>query len=267
MRVIDADGHTNGGGRSIQSYLPEPFNEKALRGSVFPPNDHFHCFIGETPPGSFPDKVGPQIWVDFMDDVGIEQAVLYVGEGGLSIGKIFHRDWAIAVARAYNDWLYDTYVRRDPRMKAMALIPMQEPDAAVVELRRAVEELGFCGAMLPSTGLPNHLGAKEYWPVYEEAHRLGCAIGIHGGAHSGMGFDHMNLYTPVGAMGHPFGLLISFAGILSMAFSTVTPMPVSGSWKVGLPGRSWATNDSSEPTRPTSSGTLAVSSPPEPIRN
>jgi predicted TIM-barrel fold metal-dependent hydrolase len=29
-----------------------------------------------------------------------------------------------------------------------------------------------------------------------------------------MGFDHMNNYTPVGAMGHPMGLLINFAGVL-----------------------------------------------------
>jgi predicted TIM-barrel fold metal-dependent hydrolase len=68
--------------------------------------------------------------------------------------------------------------------------------------------------MLPSTGLKDHLGAKEYWPVYQEADRLGCALGVHGGAHSGLGFDHLNNYTPVGALGHPFGLLINFAGIV-----------------------------------------------------
>ena len=96
----------------------------------------------------------------------------------------------------------------------MALIPMQEPQAAVEELRRAVKELGMVGAMLPSTGLPNHLGAIEYWPVYEEAERLGCCLAVHGGAHSGIGLDYMNVYTPVHALGHPFGITISFAGIL-----------------------------------------------------
>src|SRR5262249_16291492 len=71
-----------------------------------------------------------------------------------------------------------------------------------------------CGAMLASTGLKDHLGAKEYWPVYAEADRLGCALGIHGGAHSGLGFDQMNVYTPVNALGHPLALLINFAGIV-----------------------------------------------------
>jgi hypothetical protein len=212
MRIIDGDGHVFEDGEAMQKFLPAPFNQGPARARWFPPLDHFHDFIGETPPGSF-RRVGPDGWLEFADDVGIESTVLYT-TGGLAFGKITHRDWAIAVARAYNDWLHETYLQRSPRFKGMALIPMQDPEAAVEELRRAVEELGFCGAMLPSTGLKDHLGAKEYWPVYAEADRLGCAIGVHGGAHSGMGFDHLNVYTPVGAMGHPMALLINFSGIL-----------------------------------------------------
>ena len=47
----------------------------------------------------------------------------------------------------------------------MALIPLQEPEAAVEELRRAVEVLGMRGAMLPANGLRMNLGVKTYWPV------------------------------------------------------------------------------------------------------
>jgi predicted TIM-barrel fold metal-dependent hydrolase len=68
--------------------------------------------------------------------------------------------------------------------------------------------------MVASTGLKSHLGDKIYWPVYAEADRLGCAIAVHGGSHMGLGFDHMNVYTPVGGMGHPFALCINFSGIL-----------------------------------------------------
>jgi predicted TIM-barrel fold metal-dependent hydrolase len=208
VRVIDSDGHFTGDNEGMARFLPDGIVPRG--GSLFPPLDHLHSFIGTTPPGSF-RQVDPQGWLDFMDDVGIESTVLY---GGLSYGKITHRDWAVAVARAYNEWLAETYVKRSPRFQGMALIPMQEPEAAVAELRRAVNDLGMLGAMLPSAGLPNHLGAKEYWPVYEEADRLGCAIAVHGGTHSGFGLDQMNVYTPVGALGHPFGLVINFAGIL-----------------------------------------------------
>ena len=53
---------------------------------------------------------------------------------------------------------------------------MQDVPSAVIELRRAVKELGMLGAMLPSNGLRFHLGAKEFWPVYEEAEKLGLRL-------------------------------------------------------------------------------------------
>jgi predicted TIM-barrel fold metal-dependent hydrolase len=212
MRVIDGDGHIFEDNQALARYLPADYTVTRIPDRWFPPLDRFHAFIGQTPPGSF-KQVGPDGWLEFMEDVGLESAVLYP-TGGLAYGNVFHLDWAIALGRAYNDWLAEAYLRRSPRFHGMALIPMQEPEAAVVELRRAVEELGFVGAMLPSTGLKDHLGAKEYWPVYAEADRLGCALGVHGGAHGGLGFEHMNNYTPVGALGHPFGLLINFAGVL-----------------------------------------------------
>jgi predicted TIM-barrel fold metal-dependent hydrolase len=58
------------------------------------------------------------------------------------------------------------------------------------------------------------LGSKEFWPVYAEAERLGCCLGIHGGAHIGMGLDHFNVYPAVHAMGHPFSILINFGSII-----------------------------------------------------
>src|SRR6266540_7478248 len=117
MRIIDGDGHVFEDGDAMQKFLPEPFNQGPARPRWFPPLDHFHDFIGQTPPGSF-RRVGPDGWLEFADDVGIESAVLYT-TGGLAFGKITHRDWAIAVARAYNDWLHEAYLQRSPRFKGM----------------------------------------------------------------------------------------------------------------------------------------------------
>ena len=72
----------------------------------------------------------------------------------------------------------------------------------------------MAGIMLPSTGLANHLGARVYWPVYEEANRLGIAVAFHGGCHMGLGMDNLNLFAPIHAMGHPFGITISFGSLL-----------------------------------------------------
>ena len=207
-KIIDADGHVAGDrGDGLAKFVPAPFTYKP-----FPPLDHLHSQNHITPPGSF-RPAGAREWIEFMNDVGIEQVVLYT-TGGLGCGKIKNRAWAITLIHAYNEWLAETYTSQSPRLKGMALVPLQEPEAAVEELRWAVTEAGMCGAMLPSNGIQGHLGSKQYWPIYAEAERLGCCIGVHGGCHDGFGLDEMNAHVPVHALGHPWGLAVSFAGML-----------------------------------------------------
>jgi predicted TIM-barrel fold metal-dependent hydrolase len=217
MRIIDGDGHIFEDADEISKFLPAPYNRAApfRMERLLPPLDHLHVHIGQTPPESFGGgkPVGPKEWLAFLEDLNIESSVLYPTTA-LSYGKIVDPDWAIAVTRAYNDWLYETYLQVSPRFKGMALIPMQEPQAAVDELHRAVQELGMCGAMLPSTGLALPIAHKYYWPVYEAAEKLECALGIHGGAHEGFGMDFSNVYAPVHALGHPFGQMVCFASVI-----------------------------------------------------
>lgn len=218
QRIIDGDGHVVEDIPAICQYMPQEYIGRSFseaRGkNPFPPIDHLHSANRHfTPEGAFA-KVGPDGWESFLEDVQIESTVLYTS-AGLAFGKIVSRDWAIELARAYNSWIHDTYMERSPRFQAMGLIPLQEPKAAVEELRRIVNELGMCGAMLPSTGanMP-HLGSERFWPIYEEAERLGCSLGIHGGAHEGMLMDDLSPYAPVNALGHPMGQMICFAGMI-----------------------------------------------------
>ncbi|MGH7774144.1 MAG: amidohydrolase family protein, partial [Candidatus Binatia bacterium] len=172
--IIDGDGHVFEDMAAIIDLMPGPYQEKYRERPFdpFPPLDHLHSAnLHDLPPGSFP-RVGPDGWLDFLEDVGIQSTILYTTRG-LAFGKVVSRDWAIDLARAYNDWLHKTYLKRSHRFQGIALIPLQESEAAVEELNRAVKELGMCGGMLPSTGIQSHLGHKRYWPIYEEANRLG----------------------------------------------------------------------------------------------
>ncbi len=217
-RIIDGDGHVMEDLDAIIERLPDPYNDgKTPIRDPFPPSDHLHSSNKHfLPEGAFA-TVGVDGWLDFMQTIGMDSAVLYTTRG-LTFGKIVSKDWAIELARAYNDWMYDTYIKgRQGRFYPMGLIPLQEPHEAVLELRRIVKEYGMVGAMLPSTGatgLQSHLGNDRYWPIYEAAQDLGCAIGIHGGAHDNMLMDDMSPYAPVNALGHPYGQMVNFAGII-----------------------------------------------------
>ncbi|MEK7215967.1 MAG: amidohydrolase family protein [Chloroflexota bacterium] len=212
-RIIDGDGHIVEEEDNIISHLREPYrNARIRRGGLFPAIDHLHYEPFTPLPGAF-SPAGPEQWEQFLETVGIESTVLYPSQG-LAIGNATNRDWTIALTMAYNDWLHARYMKRSSRFKGMALIPMQDPEAAVVELRRAVLDLGMLGGMIPSNGLSHSVGSKQYWPVYAEAERLGCALAVHGGIHAKMGLDYLDVFSATHAIGHPLGQIISATSII-----------------------------------------------------
>ena len=221
MNIIDGDGHIVervGGTAGVLDFVAEPY--RTARGSlpIFPDLDHLHNEPVSWLEGAGVGKaVGPAEWSAFLDEVGIEASVLYPTMG-LAIGLMNNLDWAIVASRAYNDWLHAIYMQAHPRLHGMAVLPMQDPEAAADELRRAVTELGMRGGVLPSVGLKSPLGAKEYWPVYAEAERLGCALSVHGASGLRLGFDYISTRPAAHAISHPFGLLINLS---SMVFTGV----------------------------------------------
>ena len=240
-RVIDADGHVFEA-PAIADYIEEPYQSQSnfrRQARLWPTLDGHHFGLGFRSSGAFGGgkSIGPEQWLDFLDEADLEFSVLYP-TAGLGMGLITSPGWAIAVAKAYNNWLHETYQKRSPRLKGMALLPMQDVPAAVTELRRAVKELGMLGAMLPSRGLPKHLGAMEYWPIYEEAEKLNCALAVHGGSHSGMGFDSFTVYAPIAGLGHPVSLMVALSGFVFHGVMDKFPR-----LRVGFleGGASWAT--------------------------
>src|SRR5688500_14712925 len=143
--IIDRDGHVVEDIATIWKTLANEHFGRSLSdprdASPLPPIDHQHSGKPHiTTTGAFTNG-RREGWESFLDEVGIGTTVLYTS-AGLAFGKIVSRDWAIEVARAYNNWIYDTYVSKSPRFKAMGLIPVQEPAEAVIELRRIVRDLG-----------------------------------------------------------------------------------------------------------------------------
>lgn len=215
-RYVDCDGHVMERIDEISEYIGEPFRTAGHinpRRSL-PSLDRFHTpRLEERKPGTFDPTVGPEKWVQFLEKTGLEYSVLYPTEG-LAYGQVVFPAWATAYAKAYNDWLYERYLQFSGRLKGIALIPMQDIPSAVAELRRAVKELGMAGAMIPSNGLNPHLGAKHFWPVYEEAERLDCALAVHGGCYGDLGFNTYTVFPATRALGMPFPLAIAATGMM-----------------------------------------------------
>lgn len=222
LKIIDGDGHVFEDNQAIARHFPYSVETGRItfRNGLFPANSHMQYSLTRTPPGAFGagadgqfHNPGPEGWLQFLDQTGFEYTVLFPTHGQ-RIGRIVDRDYAFGAARAYNDWLAEAYLQRDARFKGIALIPMHDAEAAVEELNRAYTKLGFSGVLFPATAVQLNLGAKPYWPVYQEAARLGCPVVVHGGGHWDLGMDTMNISTGANAIGHPMSLAIALTEML-----------------------------------------------------
>ena len=227
--LIDGDGHVFEDVTGVIDRLPGDYRELRLqevsgrRGvsgtRLFPPLGSLSAmpYTAAAIARRGPEESGldPSSWEYFLDKVGIDRTVLYPTIG-LTVGHLRDHDYAVALTRAYNDWIAEVYVHHPSgKFQAAALLPMQVPEVAAAELRRAVTELGLCAGVVPSNGLPDHTGSERFFPVYEAAQELDVGLGFHGGdGHERLGMDDFNVYAAVHALGHPFSLLRSMAGML-----------------------------------------------------
>ena len=222
VAVIDADGHVMETDAALYEYLPPPYagNPAVLtQASFFPSIDGWNRSARRIADGGAraPDEPSAADWLRFLDEAGVALTVLYPS-AGLGYGLIKDPHWATALGRAYNDWLYDRFLRVSPRLKGAALIPLQDVEAAVRELRRAVTELGMVAAMLPAVGPRFALGNRAYWPIYEAAQELDCLLTVHAGATQGLALDVLERLVEVRTLSHSLGQSIQ---LTSMIFSGV----------------------------------------------
>ena len=100
-----------------------------------------------------------------MDIEGLDVAVLFPTRGLHTLAEPnMESGLAAALARAYNDWMYD-FCKTDPiRLVGAAMVSPFDMNDAVAEARRAVNELGFKAVFMRS----NMMNGKPWHDLYHE---------------------------------------------------------------------------------------------------
>jgi aminocarboxymuconate-semialdehyde decarboxylase len=111
-----------------------------------------------------------------MDRVGIDVEVV-----SLSTPNVFFTDaqHQPEIARMVNDAYAELIALHPARFKGFASIPMDNPDAALRELHRSIDELKLNGVILLSNIGGKPLTASEYRPFFAEANRMKLCILLH----------------------------------------------------------------------------------------
>jgi len=181
QRVAITDRHPRTGATDFVRLYPQPdgFGKGAYR-----------AYHPETAMGALFNRVRLQ----HMDREGIDVQVIY-GSLTLAFASLIDRDLAVALCRAYNNYIHDDCEPYRTRLAPVGVLPLQDVDEAVRELQRCVTDLHLPAVSIspnlplphpdapdafPNVRVPRHLSDCSFFPLYEAAQQLDVAVGIHG---------------------------------------------------------------------------------------
>ena len=123
----------------------------------------------------------------------------------------------IAGATIQNDEIARLVKERPERFSGIATLPMQAPDKAADELRRAMRKLGLHGAMIGSNIGGKNLDDPSFEPLWAAAEELDAFMMIHPGNVAGA--DRLRSYYLGNLIGNPLdttiaGACLIFGGVL-----------------------------------------------------
>jgi len=121
-------------------------------------------------------------------------------------------DLAVELARFQNDQLSDWVKKYPDRFAAMATLPLQVPDEALEELKRATRRLGLGGVEIGSHVGKWELGDEVFWPIYKTLEDLAIPILIH--PHRVAGLDRLEDFYLSNLIGNPLDTTIAAAQLI-----------------------------------------------------
>lgn len=122
----------------------------------------------------------PNLRLKEMDERGID-AMVVSPSPPLYLHNI-EPEHAVPYSQAYNDALAE-YCSADPsRLFFVANLPMQDPEAAGKETKRAIGQLGARGVYVGAVSMGGReLDDEAFFPIYEELAANGLPLGVHPG--------------------------------------------------------------------------------------
>ena len=202
--MIDCDVHNDWTSAEVLlPYLDANFRDYLKRGEIPGPRGSFpHAHrpwlhpegfkrtdlvaANDGPPGSDYELMREQL----LDRYDIEYAIL-LGEEAIEVSTLANPHYASALARAYNDWMIETWLPLDSRLKGSIVVAPQDPTGAAEEIRRIGAHPDIV-QVLVSSGSYRPYGDPVYHPIWEAAAEMDLPFAAHLGGQGGLN------YNPIG---------------------------------------------------------------------
>lgn len=162
---------------------------------------------------------------EVLEEVGVDIQVLSFTTPGVHIES---QERAVELAQMVNDSFAEVVRDYGDRFAAFATLPLNDPEASVVEMERAFVELGFKGVTLHSNVNGIELNDKRFLPLFEKANELGIVFDIH--PSFPVGVEAMTDYWLMPLVGFPFDTTLTAA---KLVFSGVVERYPKVKWILG----------------------------------
>jgi len=227
--VIDADAHVLEGASFIAAALerwPDKIRvvtDEAIRieveGRRYPeptgpgagcPPEHGVCDANGIDPFSLNGVLAD------ADREGIDRMVLFPSFG-LGIPTFRDPAFRVEIADFYNDWVSQWCAGAEGRLRAAAVVPIEDVDASIRSLEHA-KRAGLVCATLPPALRDRNLDHPDLERFYAAAEAIDMPLAVHGapGVHlPKIGVDRFTNYIQVHCISFPFDMMTAMTALVS----------------------------------------------------
>jgi aminocarboxymuconate-semialdehyde decarboxylase len=148
--------------------------------------------------------------LESMDRKGIDVSVISPGPQ-----VFFHQlpeTDGVAASRIVNDGIAQIVAGNPARLRGMAGLPMQHPEAAVAEMERVHREYGFKAVEIATTAPSGEVADPKYRPILRRASELGMTVFAHPNNVGATG--RLDCYYLTNLIGNPLDSTIMVANLI-----------------------------------------------------
>jgi uncharacterized protein len=223
--IVDADVHVHDAPGALAPYCEQPWR-RSLEALAGTPGRYLDI------PGYAPTlKLDPPIpgghaqrsvetaaaMREELSGLGIDVGILFP-DNMLLFAPIPHIEYATALSEAYNRWLVEEWLLREPGLYGVVLACPQNPEASAREIERYAREEKIVGVFLPTAGVNPLWGHRRYDPILAAAEAAGLPVCLHSVTLVSPAFpcqlDQFENHFARQVLSHSFGMMANLVSLM-----------------------------------------------------
>lgn len=186
MLIVDADVHANDAPGALAPYCDQPWR-RALEALAETPARYLDI-PGYAPslkldppvPGGQPQRsvLSAREMREELSGLGIDIGILFP-DNLLLFAPIPHIEYATALSHAYNRWLVEEWLVKEPGLYGVMLACPQNPEDSAREIERYAKEEKIVGVYLPTAGVNPLWGHRRYDSIMAAAEAANLPVCLH----------------------------------------------------------------------------------------